>query len=139
MGKRFSVIVMLIVLCLSALVLEQRHGILVGVVVKLDSAANTVVVKLADGTEHTLHFVKRTTVYGAQNIAAGAKDTFQGLKAGSDVAVHYTAIGTEETAEEIDNIGKNPSTSCASGNNGWFVAISSAKIAYQNPKGDFWR
>ena len=31
---------------------------------------------------------------------------FHGLKEGSQVAVHYTAKGTVETAEEIDDIGK---------------------------------
>jgi hypothetical protein len=105
--KRFSVIAMLMALCWPALAIEQRHGILVGVVLKLDSGAKTVVVKLADGTEHTMHFVKRTTVHGAQDTAAGAKDAFHGLKEGSEVAVHYTAKGTDETAEEIDNIGKD--------------------------------
>lgn len=107
MLKRFSVVMMLIALCWSALAIERRHGILVGVVLRLDAAAKTVVVKLADGTEHTLHFVKGTTVHGAQDTAAGAKDAFHGLKEGSEVAVHYTAKGTEETAEEIDNIGKD--------------------------------
>ncbi len=107
MLKHLPVILMLLVLCSSAFAVERRHGILVGEVLKLDSAAKTVVVKLADGTEHTLHFVKRTTVHGAQDTAAGASDAFQGLKKGSEVAVHYTARGTEETADEIDNIGKD--------------------------------
>ena len=107
MLKRFSVIVTLMALCWLALAVEQRHGILVGVVLKLDSATKTVVVKLTDGTEHSLHFVKRTAVHGAQDTVAGAKDAFHGLKEGSEVAVHYTAKGTEETAEEIDNIGKD--------------------------------
>ncbi len=105
MLKGLSVIMMLLVLCWSALAVQQRHGILVGTVLKLDSTAKTVVVKLADGTEHTLHFVGRTTVHGAQDSAAGAKDAFHGLKAGSEVAVHYTAKGTEETANEVDRIG----------------------------------
>lgn len=107
MRKRFYVILMLMVVCVAALAVQQRHGILVGVVLKLDSAAHTVVVKLADGTEHTLHFVKRTAVHGAQGTAMAAQDTFHGLKKGSEVAVHYTAKGSEETAEEIDNIGKD--------------------------------
>jgi len=105
--KRFSMIMMLMALCWAALAVEQRHGILVGAVLRTDAAAKTVVVKLADGTEHTFHFVKRTTVHGAQGTAAGATDAFRGLKEGSEVAVHYTAQGTEETAEEIDNIGKD--------------------------------
>ncbi len=107
MIKRLSVIMTLMGLCWSALAVEQRHGIVVGTVLKLDAAAKNVVVKLADGTEHTLHFVNRTTVHGAQDAAAGAKDAFRGLTEGSEVAVHYTAKGTEETAEEIDRIGKD--------------------------------
>ena len=107
MLKRLSVIMMLMALCWAALAVEQRHGILVGVVLRLDAAAQTVVVKLADGTEHAFHFVKRTTVHGAQGSAALARDAFHGLKEGSEVAVHYTAKGTEETAGEIDNIGKD--------------------------------
>lgn len=107
MRKRFTLIFVLMVLCLPALAVQQRHGILVGVVTKLDSATHTVVVKLADGTEHSLHFVKRTAVHGAQDTAAGTQDAFHGLKEGSNVAVHYTAKGTDETAEEIDNIGKD--------------------------------
>jgi hypothetical protein len=107
MIKRLSLMLMLMALCWSTLAIEQRHGILVGVVLKLDAAASTVVVKAADGTEHTLHFVKRTTVHGAHETATGAKDAFHGLQEGGQVAVHYTAKGTVETAEEIDNIGKD--------------------------------
>jgi hypothetical protein len=107
MLKRFSVIMILLALCWPAAAIERRHGILVGVVLKTDDAAKTVVVKLADGTEHTFHFVKATTVHGAQETAAGAKDAFHGLKEGSEVAVHYTAKGSVETAEEVDHIGKD--------------------------------
>ena len=32
------------------------------------------------------------------------KDAFHGVREGSEVAVHYTAKGAEETAEEVDNI-----------------------------------
>ena len=46
-------------------------------------------------------------VHGAQGSAALTRDAFHGLKEGSEVAVHYTAKGTEETAGEIDNIGKD--------------------------------
>jgi hypothetical protein len=107
MFKRFSMLTMLLALCWSAFAVEQRHGIVVGVVVKLDSGAKTVGVKLADGTEHTFHFVKRSVVHGAEDTAAAAKETFHGLKEGGEVAVHYTAKGAEETAEEVDRIGKD--------------------------------
>ncbi len=107
MLKTFPVIIMLLALCWPALAVEEQHGILVGVVLKLDAGAKTVVVKAADGTEHTLHFVKRSTVHGAEDTAKGAEDAFHGLKEGSDVAVHYTAKGSVETGEEFDRIGKD--------------------------------
>jgi uncharacterized protein YjhX (UPF0386 family) len=98
---------MSLALCWPALAVEEQHGILVGVILKLDAGAKTVVVKAADGTEHTLHFVKRTTVHGAEDTAKGADDAFHGLKEGGQVAVHYTAKGTVETGEEFDRIGKD--------------------------------
>lgn len=106
---RMMLVLMLIALAGSLVThaIEQRHGFLVGEVSKVDSAAKTVVVKAADGTEHTLHFAKRTTVHGLGDTADVGKGGFSGLKEGSQVAVHYTAKGTEETAEEVDNIGKD--------------------------------
>jgi hypothetical protein len=106
MIRFFSTTLMTIALCWPALAIEQRHDDLVGVVQKLDSATKTAVIKLADGTVHTLHIAKRTVVHGAEAVGAGAEDAFHGLKEGTEVAVHYTAKGTVETAEEIDNIGR---------------------------------
>ena len=62
--------------------------------------------KTADGTEHTFHFVGRTAVHGAEMTGEAAKDSFHGLREGGDVVVHYSAKGSEETAEEIDHIGE---------------------------------
>jgi hypothetical protein len=111
MLKRFTVmmlmLVMILVVCFQlAPAVEQHRGVVVGVVLKVDAAAKTVVVKVADGSEHTFHFVQRTAVHGAQDTADVARDSFHGLKEGSQVAVHYTVKGTDETAEEVDNIGK---------------------------------
>jgi preprotein translocase subunit YajC len=78
-----------------------------GTITKVDAATRTAVVKTADGTEHTIHFVDRTAVHGAEATATGAKDAFHGLKEGSEVAVHYTAKGTEKTAVEVDHLGKD--------------------------------
>jgi len=77
-----------------------------GRVEKIDHKARTIVVKAEDGTEHTFHFAGRTAVHGAEMAAAAAKDSFHGLKEGSDVVVHYTVKGSEETAEEIDHVGE---------------------------------
>jgi hypothetical protein len=61
---------------------------------------------VGEGTEHTFHFVGRTAVHGGEMTGEVAKESFHGLREGSDVVVHYSAKGSEETAEEIDHIGK---------------------------------
>ena len=78
-----------------------------GTVKKIDAVTKTVVVKTADGTEETFHYVGKTTVHGAEGTATGTKEVLHGLKEGSEVAVHYTAKGTEKTAHEIDRLGKD--------------------------------
>ena len=93
-----------LVLCTaSAFAITAVHG----TISKVDSKTKTVVVKAADGTEHTFHFLGSTVVHGAEKTAVGADDTFKGLKEGSEVLVHYTAKGTEKTAVEVDHIGKD--------------------------------
>jgi hypothetical protein len=37
-----------------------------GTIARMDAAAKTIVVKTADGTEHTLHFIGKTTVHGTE-------------------------------------------------------------------------
>ena len=78
-----------------------------GTVKKIDSTTKTVVVKTSDGAEHTFHFLGRTAVHGGEATAKASKDAFHGLKEGSEVAVHYTAKGGRETADEVDHIGKD--------------------------------
>ena len=51
-----------------------------GTITKLDAGAKTAVVKTADGTEHTIHFVDKTAVHGAEATETGSKDAFHGLK-----------------------------------------------------------
>ncbi len=78
-----------------------------GTVTKLDSATKTMVIKTKDGTEHTIHFVDKTTVHGAEATAGGAKDVFHGLTEGSEVVAHYTVKGTEKTGVEVDRVAKD--------------------------------
>lgn len=84
---------------------EAAMNAIEGTVKKVDAAAKTIVVRTASGAEHTLHFVGRTTVHGAEATETGMKDTFHGLKEGTEVVAHYTAKGGEETAEEVDRVG----------------------------------
>jgi Cu/Ag efflux protein CusF len=76
-----------------------------GTVKKVDASTKTVVVKAADGTDHTFHYGGDLTVHGMKAAAKVPGDTLHGLQEGSKVAVHYTKDGGKETAHEIDNIG----------------------------------
>ncbi len=78
-----------------------------GTISRLDSSTKTMVVKTKDGVEHSVRFVDKTAVWGADKTAAGAKDAFKGLSEGSEVVVHYTDKGGEKTATEVDKVGKD--------------------------------
>jgi len=102
---RFLTVAALLLLAVHAAddVVSAIHG----TITKLDSSTKTMVVKAKDGTEHTVHFVDKTAVWGADKTAAGAQDAFKGLSEGSEVVVHYSAKGGEETATEVDKVGKD--------------------------------
>jgi hypothetical protein len=102
MSKSVILGILFLLFCSAAFAITAVEG----KVEKIDSTAKTIVVKAADGTEHTFHFVGRTTVHGAEIAGDAAKESFHGLKEGSDVVVHYTAKGSEETAEEVDHLGE---------------------------------
>ncbi len=78
-----------------------------GTITKVDSGTKTMVVKTKDGTEHTIHFVDKTTVHGAAATASGAKESYNGLNEGSEVVAHYTEKGTEKTGVEVDRVAKD--------------------------------
>jgi len=79
-------------------------SVMVGQIEKIDNAAKTILVKAQDGTEHTFHLVQHTAIQGGDATTAAAKGSLQGLKEGTQVAVHYTVKGKEETADEIDHL-----------------------------------
>jgi hypothetical protein len=102
---RFLLMVTLLILPLRAV--DDGVSAVHGTVTKVDSATKIMVVKTKDGTEHSIHFVEKTTVHGVDATGAGAKDAFHGLKEGSEVVAHYTVKGTEKTAVEVDHVGKD--------------------------------
>src|SRR5271170_4725244 len=70
-----------------------------GVVKSIDKGTKTMVVKTADGTEHTIKWTDKTTV-------DGGKDIGDGIKEGSKVSVKYTEKGGEKTAVGVKDVGK---------------------------------
>jgi len=73
--------------------------LLKGVVKSVDKDSKTMVVKTADGTEHTIKWTDQTTM-------EGVKDTGKGLEEGSKVSVKYTEKGGEKTAVGVKAAGK---------------------------------
>ncbi len=91
----------------GALAAQDVASAVVGTVKAVDKGTKTVVVKTAEGTEHTFHFVGRTVEHGVEATAKRSKGAFQGMKEGDEVIVHYTVKGTEKTAKEVDHLGKD--------------------------------
>lgn len=91
--------------CSAGLMAQDVVSAVEGTVKKTDAATKVVVVKAADGTEHTFHFADDLAVHGGKDTVKGADDAAHGLKAGSHVVVHYTSEGGTETAHEIDRLG----------------------------------
>lgn len=99
--------VVLGLLAFSAFAADDVVSAVSGTVKTVDKGAKTVVVKTADGTEHTFRFVAKTTAHGAEATASGTKDAFLGMKEGDEVVVHYTEKGAVKTADEVDHVGKD--------------------------------
>ena len=77
---------------------EDLVHIVKGTVKSVDKDSKTMVVKTADGTEHTIKWTDKTTM-------EGAKDTGQGIAKGTKVSVKYTEKAGEKTAVGIKAAG----------------------------------
>ena len=106
MRKLFSLLPLAAFFAMTILAADEAVSVIHGVVTKVDEASKTIAVKTKDGTVHTIHFVDKTAVYGAEGVETGAKDTFHGVKEGSEVVAHYTVKGPENSAVEVDKVGK---------------------------------
>src|SRR5258708_7152846 len=106
MKKLLSVMVLAGFFAVMVVAADEVVSVLHGVVTKVDAAAKTIVVKAKDGAEHAIHFADKTVVKGGEAVGTGAKDTFEGVKEGSEVVAHYTVTGTEKTAVEVDKVAK---------------------------------
>ncbi|HVP47497.1 MAG TPA: hypothetical protein VMT32_12970 [Bryobacteraceae bacterium] len=105
--RQLGAALLFFLLPLTLMAVEDVAGVVNGTVKKVDSTTKTIVVRTADGVEHTFHFVGRTAVHGVHKTGEASKDALHGVEEGTEVAVHYTTKGTEKTAEEVDNIGKD--------------------------------
>lgn len=84
---------------------EMTHMVK-GVVKSVDKGTKTMVVKTADGTEHTIKWTDKTTMQGGKDVGEGGKDIGEGIAEGSKVSVKYTEKGGEKTAVGVKDLGK---------------------------------
>src|SRR5271167_1738775 len=106
-SKRFNVLLAGLFLLAAAIAWQSAAGedvvhAVSGVVKSVDKTSKTMVVKTADGTEHTIKWTDKTTVEGAKATGKGVADastaTYDGAKEGAKVTVKYTEKGGEKTA-----------------------------------------
>ncbi|HTF62608.1 MAG TPA: hypothetical protein VK638_07845 [Edaphobacter sp.] len=81
-----------------------------GVVKSIDKGSKTVVVKTADGTEHTIKYTDKTVVKGSKEtgkgVEKGSVDTYMGAKVGTKITVNYTEKAGEKTAVGVKDASK---------------------------------
>ena len=103
--KTIGITLLILAFRLFAFAAEDAMTAVHGTVTKIDKGAKTLTIKTADGAEHAFHWSKETSVHGAKEVGAASKDSWHGVKEGSEVVAHSTKRGTEDTALEIDKVG----------------------------------
>jgi VCBS repeat-containing protein len=96
LGRLTLCLIAAAVICVAQDVVSIVHG----TIKKVDSATKTIVVKTADGTEHTIKVTGQTTY-------KGTKEGLDGLKEGTEVVARTTGKGIDETGVEIGKISKD--------------------------------
>jgi hypothetical protein len=96
LGKLAVCMLLSVVMCKAQDVVSFIHG----TVKKVDHSTKTIVVKTADGTEHTIKVADQATV-------KGTKAGFDGLKEGTEVVARTTGKGVDESAMEVGKVSKD--------------------------------
>jgi hypothetical protein len=86
----------------NAVAQDDVVHIMSGVIKHVDKDTKTVVIKTADGTEHTVKYTDKTVVEGTKDagkgIEKGSTDAYLGAKTGAKVTVKYVDKGADKTA-----------------------------------------
>lgn len=101
--------VLLVAVCLAGMLAvrdasasngREKYEVL-GTIENIDSAANTITVKLFDGTNKTMQLAKHLTVNGREETRNHAES---GLAAQARAVVYYTDKGGEQTAVDVETL-----------------------------------
>jgi hypothetical protein len=92
--KKLEYLAVCAMLTMGICVAQDLVNIVHGTIKRVESTTKTVVVKTADGTEHTIKVTDAATLKGTE-------DGFNGLKEGTQIVARTTGKGADETAMEI--------------------------------------
>jgi len=98
--KKLGRLAVCVILAVGVCVAQDLVSIIHGTVKKVDHSTKTIVVKSADGTEHTIKVTDDATV-------KGTKEGFDGLKEGTEVVARTTGKGADETAVDVGKVSKD--------------------------------
>jgi arginine repressor len=98
--KNLAYFVACLVLGAVICVADDLVSFIHGTVTKVDHTTKTIVVKTADGTEHTVKVTDSAVI-------KGSKDGFDGLKEGTEVVARTTKKGAVESADEVGKVSKD--------------------------------
>ena len=85
----------------SAATNKRESYLVLGTIENIDTAANTITVKLSDGTDKTLQLGKRLMVNGREETRSRAESA---LTARERAVIYYTDKGTDETAVDVESL-----------------------------------
>jgi len=85
----------------SAAANTHEKYMVLGIIENIDSAANTITVKLSDGTDKTLQLAKRLTVNGRAELSSHAESA---LTAQERAVIYYTDKSGNETAVDVESL-----------------------------------
>src|SRR4029077_7632737 len=80
---------------------KRESYLVLGTIEKIDSSANTITVRLSDGTDKTFQLAKRLVVNGREETRNHAES---GLMARERAVIYYTDKGSDETAVDVESI-----------------------------------
>jgi len=102
-------VLLVAVICLTMLLSHNANAasnsreryLLLGTIENIDSAANTITVRLFDGTDKTLRLAKHLTVNGHEEKRTRAESR---LLAQERAAIYYANNGGDETAVDVESL-----------------------------------
>src|ERR1700690_1595331 len=96
LGRLAVCLILVVFICVAQDLVSFIHG----TVKKVDKTTKTIVVKTADGTEHTIKITDSAVI-------KGSKDGFDSLKEGTEVVARTTGKGLTESADEVGKVSKD--------------------------------